>query len=203
MAPSLVYGTAPWARMKLMMAAWYPHPAPSYWSSLKSPVLLLCQSPELVNWDHWKSFTEISPVAQWLRLCASNSECMGSIPDQGTQIPYTMVHSQKTKIFKKKKKLYLLQINSLKATLQQCEMGEVFAKQELPHLTFLYIYPSSVSHLALTQALQTSFHLLFHTILAFLVHLSHFKISYSWPSQFNHQIYMLSHLIQYINPQRI
>lgn len=37
-------------------------------------------------------------------------------------------------------------------------MGEVFAKQELPHLTFLYIYPPpSVSHLGLTQALQTSF----------------------------------------------
>ena len=87
--------------------------------------------------------------------------------------------AKKEKYSKKKKKLYLLQINSLKASLQQCEMGEVFAKQELPHLTFLYIYPSSVSHLALTQALQTSFHLLFHTILAFLVHLSHFKISYS------------------------
>ena len=83
-------------------------------------------------------------------------------------------------------------------------MGEVFARQEPPHLAFLYIYPpSSVSHLAFTQALQTSFHLLFHTILAFLVHSSHFKISYSWPSYFNHQIYMLSNLIQYINPQRI
>ena len=87
--------------------------------------------------------------------------------------------AKKEKLKKKKNKLYLLQINSLKASLQQCKMGKVFAKQELPHVTFLYIYPSSVSHLALTQALQTSFRLLFHTILAFLVHSSHFKVSYS------------------------
>lgn len=45
-------------------------------------------------------------MAQWLRLCASSSECIGSIPGQGTQIPYTYIGAwpKKKNIQKKKKK---------------------------------------------------------------------------------------------------
>ena len=36
-----------------------------------------------------------SLVVQWLRLRASNSGSMGSIPGQGTKIPHAVWHSQK------------------------------------------------------------------------------------------------------------
>ena len=41
-----------------------------------------------------------SLVAQWLRLCVSNTRAVGSIPGRGTKILYVTLHSQK----KKKKK---------------------------------------------------------------------------------------------------
>ena len=43
-----------------------------------------------------------SLVVQWLRLHASNAGTVGSIPGQGTKIPYAVWHGQK---IKKKKSL--------------------------------------------------------------------------------------------------
>ena len=40
-------------------------------------------------------------VVQWLRLCAANAGDMGSIPGQGTKIPYVVQGSQTDKNFKK------------------------------------------------------------------------------------------------------
>ena len=34
-------------------------------------------------------------MIQWLRLCASKAEGMGSIPDQGAKIPHAALHSLK------------------------------------------------------------------------------------------------------------
>ena len=38
-----------------------------------------------------------SLVAQWLRLCVSNTRGVGSIPGRGTKILYVTLHSQKKK----------------------------------------------------------------------------------------------------------
>ena len=37
-----------------------------------------------------------SLAAQWLRLCTSYAADTGSIPGQGTKIPYAVWHGQKT-----------------------------------------------------------------------------------------------------------
>lgn len=37
----------------------------------------------------------ISLVVQWLKLCTSSAENMGSIPDQRTEIPHTVWYSKK------------------------------------------------------------------------------------------------------------
>ena len=47
---------------------------------------------------------------QWLRLCASMAQGIGSIPDQGTKIPYAVQPGQKKK---KKKSEILLQVGPL------------------------------------------------------------------------------------------
>ena len=45
-----------------------------------------------------------SLVVQWLRLCLSNAEGMGSIPGKGTKIPNGTWCSQKLNKLKKKRK---------------------------------------------------------------------------------------------------
>ena len=45
-----------------------------------------------------------SLVVQWLRLCPSNAEGMGSIPGRGTKIPNGTWCSQKLNKLKKKRK---------------------------------------------------------------------------------------------------
>ena len=46
---------------------------------------------------HEKDF----PVIQWLRLQVSNAKCEGSIPGQGTRIPYDKWCSQKETFLQK------------------------------------------------------------------------------------------------------
>ena len=54
------------------------------------------------------------PVAQWLRLCASNTGDLGSIPGEGTKSPHALWCGkklrEKKKLTIKKKKEYLLAI---------------------------------------------------------------------------------------------
>ena len=49
-----------------------------------------------------------SLVAQWLRLCVSNTRGVGSIPGRGTKILYVTLHSQK-----KKKKMPVTGLHTL------------------------------------------------------------------------------------------
>ena len=47
---------------------------------------------DCIFWNPWP-FLEV----QWLRLCASMAQGTGSIPDQGTKIPYAVQLGQKNK----------------------------------------------------------------------------------------------------------
>ena len=51
-----------------------------------------------------------SLVAQWLRLCVSNTRAVGSIPGRGTKILYVTLHSQKKK---KKKRMPVTVLHAL------------------------------------------------------------------------------------------
>ena len=44
-------------------------------------------------------FSEIFLVVQWLRLCASNAGCVGSIPGWGDKISHAARHNQKVFFF--------------------------------------------------------------------------------------------------------
>ena len=56
-----------------------------------------------------------SLAVQWLRLRASNADCVGSIPGQGTKIPHATWHSQR-----KKKERERKEKGGKKQTLMTC-----------------------------------------------------------------------------------
>ena len=46
-------------------------------------------------------------AVQWLGFCASNVGYVGSIPDSGSKIPHATWCGQKTKKFKKERKMHI------------------------------------------------------------------------------------------------